>query len=170
MGQLWACLFQVGGKTNQKHIYERERERKACLGMHPKLHVCLFFLLLVSPSSSPPPCSLTPFPSLITPWLYLTFLWLISQLVKKRISSEDGDDGASPVLLQHANASVINSETPLLFFTLKKKKKKKQWAVVTSALHVGERRALAWIYGEYFFSLFSFCLISNFSNYNHTLL
>lgn len=155
MGQLWACLFQVGKKTKQK-TYIWERRRKACLGMHPKLHVCLFFLLLVSPfsSSSPPTCSLTPFPSLITPWLYLTFLWLISQLVKKRISSEDGDDGTSPVLLQHANAFVINSETPLLCFTLEKNKKK-QWAVVTSALHVGERRALAWIYGDFFFFLLS---------------
>lgn len=151
MGQLWACLFQVGKKQNKNHIYEREGERHvlACI----QNYMYAFFLLLVSPfsSSSPPTCSLTPFPSLITPWLYLTFLWLISQLVKKRISSEDGDDGASPVLLQHANAFVINSETPLLCFTLEKKKK--QWAVVTSALHVGERRALAWIYGEYFFFL-----------------
>lgn len=41
---------------------------------------------------------------------------------------------------------------------LSKKNKKKQWAVVTSALHVGERRALAWIYGEYFFFFFFFLL------------
>lgn len=153
MGQLWACLFQVGKKNKTKTIYMREREKG--MSWHASKTTCMsFFLLLVSPfsSSSPPTCSLTPFPSLITPWLYLTFLWLISQLVKKRISSEDGDDGASPVLLQHANAFVINSETPLLCFTLEKNKKK-QWAVVTSALHVGERRALAWIYGEYFFFL-----------------
>lgn len=162
--------FRWGKKQNKNHIYKREGEKG--MSWHASKTTCMsFFLLLVSPfsSSSPPTCSLTPFPSLITPWLYLTFLWLISQLVKKRISSEDGDDGASPVLLQHANAFVINSETPLLCFTLEKNKTKKQWAVVTSALHVGERRALAWIYGEYFF-FFSFCLISNFSNYNHTLL
>lgn len=148
------------------------REREKGMSWHASKTTCMsFFLLLVSPfsSSSPPTCSLTPFLSLITPWLYLTFLWLISQLVKKRISSEDGDDGASPVLLQHANAFVINSETPLLCFTLEKNKKK---TVSSGDLCIAcrwEESAGLNIRRIFLFSS-SFCLISNFSNYNHTLL